>query len=284
MLTYPDLDPVLLSIGSLKIHWYGIMYLVGFVAAWWLARYRARTQPARGWKVAEIEDLIFYAALGVILGGRLGYILFYSFDETLADPIRILRIWEGGMAFHGGLLGVMLAMWLYARKTSRRFFAVTDFIAPLVPIGLLTGRIANFINAELWGGPTSLAVGMKVPCERSYELCQRVGVSDVGMSAPVHASQLYEAGLEGALLFLILWFYSAKQSAVMAVSALFLIFYGLFRFSVEFVRMPDAHIGYLFGGWFTMGMLLSLPMIIGGVLLLLVAYKKNMETPSATVS
>lgn len=283
MLTFPDLDPVAISLGPIAIHWYGIMYLVGFAAGWWLARYRARTRPLSGWSVAEIDDLLFYVALGVVVGGRVGYILFYSFDAILADPLRILRIWEGGMSFHGGLLGVMLAMWLYGRRSSRKFFQVADFVAPLVPIGLFTGRIANFINAELWGGPTTLVTGMKVPCERAADLCNAYGMAEPGISVPVHPSQLYEAGLEGILLFLVLWFYSSKPRPMMAVSGLFLLAYGLFRLSVEFVRLPDTHIGYLFGNWLTMGMLLTLPMIVFGILLIIIAYR-NKESSRATVS
>lgn len=283
MLTYPDLNPIALSIGPLDIRWYGIMYLVGFIGGWWLARYRARTQPAVGWRIEEIDDLLFYIAIGVVLGGRIGYILFYSMQDIFDDPLRILRIWEGGMSFHGGLLGVMLSMWLYAARTGRGFFKVADFAAPLVPIGLFAGRIANFINAELWGGPTSLPIGMLVPCEKALDLCHRSGLSEPGLSMPVHPSQLYEAGLEGALLFVILWLFSAKPRPYMAVSGLFLLGYGLFRFLVEFVRMPDAHIGYLFGGWLTMGMLLTLPMIFFGAVILFFAYR-NKESSRAAIS
>jgi phosphatidylglycerol:prolipoprotein diacylglycerol transferase len=190
------------------------------------------------------------------------------------------------MSFHGGLLGVMLAMWLYGRKHGRSFFNVADFIAPIVPLGLFAGRIANFINAELWGAPTELAVGMQVRCGLSANaqaLCERVGTSADGlMSVPVHASQLYEAALEGVVLFLILWFYSAKPRPAMSVSGLFLLGYGIFRFAIEFVRMPDAHIGYLAGGWLTLGMVLTLPMMAGGILLLVLA--ANRRNRHATVS
>ena len=279
MLTYPEPDPVLFSIGSLKIHWYGFMYLVSLAGGWLLARWRVRNNPAFGWKAAELDDLLFYVALGVVLGGRVGYILFYDLQQLADDPLRILRIWEGGMSFHGGLLGVILAMWLYARKHSRSIFAVADFVAPFVPLGLFAGRVANFINAELWGAPTDLAVGMQVRCGLSSNaraLCERVGTSADGvMSVPVHASQLYEAALEGVVLFLILWFYSAKPRPAMSVSGLFLLGYGIFRFAIEFVRMPDAHIGYLAGGWLTLGMVLTLPMIAGGALLLVLAANRR---------
>ena len=259
MLNYPDFDPVAFRFGPLKVHWYGIMYLVGFAAAWWLGKVRAK-RPDSGWNPAEIGDLIFYAALGVVLGGRLGYTFFYGFDNFLANPLSIFRIWEGGMSFHGGLLGVLVAMWLYGRKTGRGFFQVTDFIAPLVPVGLGAGRIGNFINGELWGKPTDLPWGMVFP-----------GAGDL----PRHPSMLYEALLEGLVLFVILWWFSVKPRPVRAVSGLFLLCYGLFRFAVEFVRLPDAHIGYIAFGWLTQGQLLSLPMILLGALLLFLAYRSH---------
>lgn len=249
MLTYPEIDPVALSLGPLKVHWYGLMYVVGFAGAWFLGRSRANRM---GWNKSQIDDLIFYAAMGVILGGRIGYVLFYSFSSFLQNPIILFKVWQGGMSFHGGLLGVLLAMYLFGRKVQARFFEVTDFIAPLVPIGLLAGRIGNFINGELWGKPTDAPWGMLVPQHSPV---------------PVHASQLYEAALEGLALFLILWCYSHKPRAVGRVSALFLIGYGSFRFLVEFVRLPDAHLGYLAFGWLTMGQLLTLPMLLlGGIL------------------
>ncbi|MDD3608789.1 MAG: prolipoprotein diacylglyceryl transferase [Halothiobacillaceae bacterium] len=256
MLVYPDIDPVVLSLGPLKVHWYGLMYLVGFVGGWWLGRLRA-ARPGSGWTAAEIDDLIFYAALGVVLGGRIGYVLFYHLPSFLADPLMLLRVWEGGMSFHGGLLGVLIATALFARKTGRAFFTVTDFIAPLVPVGLFAGRIGNFINGELWGAPTSLPWGMVFPHVDAL---------------PRHPSMLYEAALEGVVLFLLLWWFSARPRPRMAVSGLFLLAYGSFRFLVENVRMPDAHIGYLWADWLTMGMLLSLPMIAFGVLLLGLAW------------
>jgi len=275
MLTYPDIDPVVVAIGPLKVHWYGLMYLVGFLGGWWLGRMRAR-KPGSGWQAEEVDDILFYVALGVVLGGRIGYILFYGMDEVLADPLRILRIWEGGMSFHGGLLGVLLAMVWFARRRQKGFFQVADFVAPLVPIGLFAGRIGNFINAELWGGPTDLAVGMQVACASAPDLCARVGVGADGLhSIPVHPSQLYEAALEGVLLFIVLWAFSARPRPTMSVSGLFLLCYGVFRLAVEFVRLPDAHIGYLAFGWVTMGQVLTLPMILGGVLLLGLAYRKR---------
>ena len=197
------------------------------------------------------------------LGGRLGYILFYALTNYLADPLNVFKIWQGGMSFHGGLLGVLIAMWLFGKKTNRTFFQVTDFIAPMVPIGLGAGRIGNFINGELWGRASDVPWAI---------------VTKAGMPAR-HPSQLYEAFLEGLMLFLILWFYSKPSKGIpkptMAVSAMFLIFYGLFRFIVEFVRTPDAHIGYLAFDWLTMGMVLSAPMVILGIVLLWLAYNKE---------
>ena len=180
------------------------------------------------------------------------------------------------MSFHGGLLGVLLAMWLFARRQGRTFFEATDFVAPLFPIGLATGRLGNFINAELWGGPTSLPWGMRVPCAEAGGLCHRLGLPPgTEYSIPVHPNQLYEFLLEGVLLFLILWFFSAKGPPRMAVSGLFLLCYGLFRFAIELVRLPDAHIGYLAFGWVTMGQILSTPMILFGILLLFLAYRRK---------
>lgn len=264
MLTYPDIDPAALRIGEFAVHWYGLMYLIGFVGAWWLGGVRAR-RPDSGWQTEEIGDLVFYAALGVILGGRIGYALFYNFSLFLGDPLMLLRIWEGGMSFHGGLLGVLLAMWLYGRKTGRSFFQVTDFVAPLVPIGLGAGRIGNFINGELWGRVSDAPWAMRLPCARFPEYC---GGGVEGFSAPHHPSMLYEAFLEGVVLFVILWVYSRKPRPTMAISGLFLLCYGVFRFAVEFVRMPDAHLGYLALDWVTMGQVLSAPMILFGLVLL----------------
>ncbi|MBA1444574.1 MAG: prolipoprotein diacylglyceryl transferase [Chromatiales bacterium] len=275
MLTYPEIDPVLLALGPLKIHWYGVMYLIGFWGGWWLGRVRAK-KPGSGWTVTQVDDLVFYIVVGVVLGGRLGYTLFYGFPRFIEDPVTLLKVWEGGMSFHGGLIGVLIAMWLFGRKYGRTFYEATDFIAPLIPIGLGAGRLGNFINGELWGGVTRLHWGMQVPCVEAGDLCSRVGVAVDGIhSLPVHPNQLYEVLLEGVVLFLVLWLFSARGRPRMAVSGLFLLCYGAFRFGVEFVRMPDVHLGYLAFDWVTMGQLLSLPMILFGILLLVLAYTKE---------
>ncbi|WP_260292207.1 prolipoprotein diacylglyceryl transferase [Sedimenticola hydrogenitrophicus] len=279
MLTYPNIDPVLFSLGPVSVHWYGAMYLVGFVAGWWLGRRRA-ARPDSGWRVEQVDDLLFYIALGVVLGGRLGYTLFYGFDNLLQDPVSLLRIWEGGMSFHGGLLGVLVAMWLFGRRHGKDFFQATDFIAPLIPLGLGAGRIGNFINGELWGAPGSMPWAMQVPCERFMALCVDKLQLPPGtaMTPPLHPNQLYEALLEGVVLFAILWLFSARPRPAMAVSGLFLACYGLFRFAIEFVRMPDAHIGYLAFDWVTMGQILSLPMLLAGGLLIWFAYHNRTRT------
>lgn len=256
-----DIDPVAFSIFGWKVHWYGLMYLIGFLAAWKLGRMRA-AQPNSGWTGQQMDDLLFYAGLGVILGGRLGYILFYNFSAFLSDPLMLLRIWQGGMSFHGGLIGVMVACWFFARKFNKSYFAVVDFTAPLVPIGLGAGRIGNFINMELWGKPTEVPWAMIFP-PAGPELR--------------HPTPLYEAILEGLVLFIILWIFSSKSRPVMAVSGVFAIFYSLFRFTVEFWRLPDAHLGYLAWDWLTMGQLLSLPLFLVGVTLLWLAYGRSPE-------
>ncbi|MCG2580554.1 MAG: prolipoprotein diacylglyceryl transferase [Marinobacter sp.] len=262
MLQHPQFDPVAISLGPLKIHWYGLTYLVGFIAGWWLGRIRAR-KPWSPLNEDQVGDLLFYIALGVILGGRFGYVVFYNFDAFIADPLWLLRVWEGGMSFHGGLLGVMFAMWWYGRKVGSGFWKMADFVAPLVPIGLGAGRIGNFINGELWGKPTDVPWGMVFP--QAPDALAR------------HPSQLYQFALEGVVFFIILWWFSSKPRPRMAVSGLFLICYGVFRFLVEFVRQPDAQIGYLAFDWLTMGQVLSFPMIVAGAGLMLIAYRRGVE-------
>jgi phosphatidylglycerol---prolipoprotein diacylglyceryl transferase len=256
MFVYPHPDPVALSLGPLQVRWYGLMYLVGFLAAWWLARRRA-ARPGSTWTPVEVDDLIFYCALGVILGGRIGWMLFYGTEQVFANPLSVLRIWEGGMSFHGGLVGVLLALALFASRRGKRAADVLDFTAPLPAIGFGAGRLGNFINGELWGKATDVPWAVVVD------------------GVPLHASQLYEAFLEGLVLFVILWWYTARPRPRLAPSGLFLLCYGVFRFAIEFVRVPDANRGYLFLDWVTMGQLLSLPMIVAGLWLLAVAYRRN---------
>lgn len=260
MLQYPQFDPVALSLGPIQVHWYGLTYLVGFAAGWWLGRVRSH-KPWSPLNEQQVGDLLFYMALGVILGGRFGYVLFYNFDVFLADPLWLLRVWEGGMSFHGGLLGVMLAFWWYGRKTGAGFWRIADFVAPLVPVGLGAGRIGNFINGELWGKPTDVPWAMVFP--------------QAPDSLARHPSQLYQFALEGVALFAILWWFSARPRPRMAVSGLFLIGYGVFRFLVEFVREPDPQLGYLAFDWLTMGQVLSTPMIAAGVILMIIAYRRK---------
>ncbi|MBM3117181.1 prolipoprotein diacylglyceryl transferase [Jeongeupia naejangsanensis] len=288
MLIHPQLNPVAFSIGSFGVHWYGLMYLFGFMLFLLLGRMRIRQGNPAGWKAEEMDDLLFYGVLGVILGGRLGYVLFYKPGFYLSHPLDILKVWEGGMSFHGGFLGVLFAMIWFARKTNRRFFEVADFVAPLVPIGLAFGRLGNFINGELWGrvtAPTNFWA-MGFPSARAEDL--RVAadnpqwqdwLSQYGM-LPRHASQLYEMVLEGIVLFALLWWYSAKPRHRGQVSALFLLGYGGFRFIAEFAREPDDFLGLL-AGQLSMGQWLSLPMIIAGGVLFWLASNRPAETPQA---
>ena len=255
-MTYPQIDPVALSLGPLSIHWYGLMYLLAFVFVWLLGRFRTSRSD---WQNSQFDDLLFYGAIGVIIGGRLGYALFYDLPASLANPLSLLKIWQGGMSFHGGLLGVLVAFWYFGQKTGKHFFEVSDFIAPMVPIGLMLGRIGNFINGELWGRVSDVPWAMVFP-----------GAGPL----PRHPSQLYQAALEGLLLFIILWFYSAKPRPRAAVSGLFLTGYGVFRFIVEFVRVPDPQYGYLAFNWLTMGQILCLPMILGGIVMMVWAYRR----------
>ncbi len=258
---FPNIDPNIISIGKFAIRWYSLMYVIGFATAWWLLTRRAgRTDQAQSfisWKRTDIEDLIFFAALGVIIGGRVGYVFFYGFDRFIDNPIYLFKIYEGGMSFHGGLIGVILGMAYFAKSRGRHWMDVTDFLAPAGPLGLFFGRIGNFINGELWGKPTDLPWGFIVNGEQR------------------HPSQLYEAILEGLVLFIILWFFSKKTRPRMATSGLFLLGYGTFRFLVEFVRLPDADKGYILFDWVTMGQILSAPMMVAGLLMIAYAYRAN---------
>ena len=263
MIQYPHLNPIALKIGPLRIHWYGIMYLLGFAAGWALARSRA-SKPGSTWRANDVDDVIFFAMLGVILGGRIGYVLFYGLGFWAKYPLYPFKIWDGGMSFHGGLLGVIAALSLFAWRRRRNVADVLDFTAPLPGLGLLFGRIGNFINGELWGKPTTVPWGFMVN-----------GVVR-------HASQLYEAFFEGLVLFTILWWFTSRPRPRLAPSGLFLILYGLARFGIEFVRVPDDQIGYLAGGWLTEGQVLSIPMLVFGVVLLAYAYRSR--TPSGNLS
>jgi len=278
-MNYPELDPVAFgldaftlfgqTIGPISVHWYGITYLCAFVSAWALGYYRS-TRPWSPLKKGQIEDLIFYGAMGVVLGGRIGYIIFYNFGDFLDNPLILLKVWEGGMAFHGGLIGVMVAMLLYAKKTGVKFVDIMDFVAPLVPLGLGFGRLGNVINGELWGRETSVSWGMIYP--KDVDALIR------------HPSNMYQAFLEGVVLFAVMLWFSRKQRPRAAVGAMFLVGYGAIRFGVEFVREPDAHISYMFG-WMTRGQFLSLPMMIGGLLAIYLAYKiAEPETSGASSS
>lgn len=251
MLVHPQIDPVAIAIGPLAIRWYGLMYLVGFLAAWWLGRRRI-TSGLAPVNAKQFDDLLFYLILGVIAGGRFGYVLFYKPAYYAAHPLEAFAIWQGGMSFHGGFLGVLAAAAVFARIHRVDWLRLMDFVAPLVPIGLATGRLGNFINGELWGRVTDLPWGMVFR-----------GAGDM----PRHPSQLYQAALEGLLLFAILWWFSAKRRPRAAVSGVFLIGYGAFRFLAEFAREPDDYLGLLAMG-LSMGQWLSLPMILAGIALL----------------
>jgi phosphatidylglycerol---prolipoprotein diacylglyceryl transferase len=259
MLIHPQFDPVAVAIGPVAIHWYGLMYLAAFAQFWWLGKRRIEKGLAPGWQPAALDDLIFYGVLGVILGGRLGQVLFYEPAYYLAHPLEILAVWKGGMSFHGGMLGVFVAMIFIARKYERRWLEVTDFIAPLVPLGLAAGRLGNFINGELWGRVADPALPWAMVFPHVDTL-------------PRHPSQLYQMAGEGLALFVLLWLYAAKPRPTGAVSGAFLIGYGTFRFLAEYFRTPDAGI---FGLSYTvsMGQWLSLPMIAAGVALMLRAGK-----------
>lgn len=272
MAAFIDIDPVALRLGPLAVHWYGIMYLLGFGAAWWLGQRRI-AQGRLPVSAQAFSDLAFYAMLGVVLGGRIGYMLFYSGGEFLRNPLSLVRVWEGGMSFHGGLLGVLLAAWLWSRRQRVHFFDTMDFVAPLVPIGLGLGRLGNFIGGELWGRHTDLPWGMVFPASLGHLGLDAEGLRSLYLAGGLagearHPSQLYQFALEGVVLFTVLWLYSRRPRPRYAVAGLFALLYGVFRFLVEFVREPDAQLGFVALDWMTMGQLLSLPLIVVGVLLL----------------
>ena len=282
---YVDIDPIAFSIGPVHVHWYGIMYLLGFGAAWWLGerRRRAGRLPAT---TEQFSDLLFYGMLGVVIGGRLGYMLFYDTTDLIHSPLTIVKIWDGGMSFHGGLIGVLIAVWWWSHRRGVRFFDTIDFVAPLVPIGLGLGRLGNFIGGELWGRRTDLPWGMIFP--RSLDALGKTPAELHAMylagqlnGEARHPSQLYEFLLEGVVLFTVLWLFSAKPRHRYAVSGLFALLYGCFRFAVEFVREPDVQLGYLAFGWVTMGQVLSLPLIVIGIVLLVLSRRAPVAAPAA---
>ncbi|MEE4277147.1 MAG: prolipoprotein diacylglyceryl transferase [Halieaceae bacterium] len=257
MLTYPSIDPVALSLGPIKVHWYGLTYLAGLAFAWWLGGRRSE-RPDSPLRREQVDDLIFYGALGVVLGGRIGYVLFYGGERLADDPAWLLRVWEGGMSFHGGFLGVIIAAWLYARRQGIAFVALLDFLAVLTPLGLALGRLGNFIGQELWGRPTDVPWAMVFPRD-PLQLAR-------------HPSQLYQFALEGMLLFAIVLWFSRRPRPMGAVAGVFAGGYATLRFFAEFFREPDAHLGFQALGWVTRGQLLCIPMFLVSAWLLWRAY------------
>ncbi|KRG41096.1 prolipoprotein diacylglyceryl transferase [Stenotrophomonas pictorum JCM 9942] len=294
MIYLHDIDPVAFSLGPIKVHWYGIMYLLGFAAAWWLGRVRIRAGRLPGVDMNGFSDLLFYSMLGVVLGGRIGYMLFYASAEWLANPMILLRVWEGGMSFHGGLLGVLIAGWWWTRKHRLHFFDTIDFVAPLVPLGLGFGRLGNFIGGELFGKFTHAGWGVIFPHAPLKDVPAGLPSMQQLMSAAQiqqdyaagllnqyarHPSQLYEALLEGLVMFVVLWLYSRTPRPRYAVSGLFALLYGSFRFLVEFVRMPDNGV-YVAFDWLTRGQILSLPLIGLGLVLLALSRRAPVLQPA----
>jgi phosphatidylglycerol:prolipoprotein diacylglycerol transferase len=270
MLVHPNIDPVAFSIGPVSVHWYGIMYLLAFATAWWLAL-RLAKRPGAVLNTKQVEDLIVYGALGVVLGGRIGYVFFYNFGTWIQDPLWLFRVWEGGMSFHGGLLGVILSTYIYCRRIGVAFYDMLDFVAVITPLGLGFGRIGNFIGQELWGRQTDVPWGMVFP--KDIDKLVR------------HPSQLYQAFLEGLVLFCIVYWFARKSRPRLAVGGLFILCYGIFRFVVEFVREPDEHLkSSLLFEWMTRGQLLSLPMILGGIAILCWAYTRGFGEGLASTS
>lgn len=267
MLVHPQFDPIALHLGPLAIRWYGLMYVLGFIAFITLGKWRVRHGLGNGLEVRDVDDMLIYGVFGVILGGRLGYVLFYKPDFYLAHPAEIVKIWTGGMSFHGGLIGVLVGVAIFCALRHRRWITTMDFVAPLAPLGLAAGRLGNFINGELPGRPTTLPWGMWFP------------QSDPGERIARHPSQLYEFGMEGLALFAILWWYARKPRPAGAVSGAFLAGYGAFRFLVEFTRQPDDFLGLLALGM-SMGQWLSLPMIAIGLAMMAWSYRKNGSPPA----
>jgi len=283
---FHNINPIAFSIGPLAVHWYGIMYLLGFLGAWYIGN-RRRQQGRLPVSYEQFSDLTFYGMLGVIIGGRIGYMLFYISPSWIwTDPLALFRVWEGGMSFHGGLLGVLVAGWLWSRRRKIFFFDTMDFLAPLVPIGLGLGRLGNFIGGELWGRRTDVPWGVIFPRSLEDISTSRDELYKMYLTGQLnhearHPSQLYEFTLEGIVLFTVLWIYSRKPRPRYAVSGLFALLYGLFRFSVEFVREPDAQLGFIAFDWLTMGQLLSIPLIVIGTVLLWLSRRSPIVLPPA---
>ncbi|MFT6958336.1 MAG: phosphatidylglycerol:prolipoprotein diacylglycerol transferase [Halieaceae bacterium] len=259
MLPYPEIDPVALALGPIKVHWYGLTYLTGLAFAWWLAVRQTR-RPNSVLQRAQVDDLIFYSALGIVIGGRLGYAFLYGGDRLAEDPSWLLRVWQGGMSFHGGFLGVVVAMFIYARRQRIDLGGLLDFIAPLAPVGLALGRLGNFIGQELWGRPSNVPWAMIFPKD-PLQLAR-------------HPSQLYQFALEGVVLFAVLLWFTSRPRPTWAAAGLFAVGYGCLRFSAEFFREPDAHLGFQALGWMTRGQILSLPMIVIGAAVMILAYRR----------
>jgi phosphatidylglycerol:prolipoprotein diacylglycerol transferase len=274
-----NIDPVAISIGPLDVHWYGVMYLLAFLSFWVIGSRRAVTQSWRIWSKQDVSDILFYGMLGVILGGRIGYMLFYGFDMLIQSPLSLFKVWDGGMSFHGGLLGVMVAMALFGKRTGRTFWQVADFVAPMVPLGLAFGRLGNFIGGELWGRLSDAPWAMIFAKSTGFRPGDDLALNEAWRSGALdhlarHPSQLYQAGI-------LMWF-SRKPRPSASVSGLFLIGYGVFRFIAEFFREPDEHLGFLAMQWLTMGMLLSLPMIAAGCVIMFFAYNSNSQKTKAS--
>lgn len=278
-LPFPQIDPIAFSIGPLSLHWYGLMYLFGLIGAFLLASYRIKNKQTIITK-KQLENLLFWGFIGLFIGGRLGYILFYNFDAFINRPFILFEVWNGGMSFHGGLIGALIVMFIFAHHYRYPFFLVSDFIAPLVPIGLMFGRLGNFINGELWGRVTTSSLGMLFPTSQledaAYVNAHPTYLAlyeQTGGILPRFPSQLAELFFEGIVLFIILNLFIKKPRPIASVSGLFLFFYGVFRFMIEYIRQPDEQLG-LFFNFISMGQILSLPMILVGAFIFVYAYKK----------
>jgi phosphatidylglycerol:prolipoprotein diacylglycerol transferase len=259
MFVHPQFDPIAFHVGPLAVRWYGLMYLLAFTLVLVLGRWRISHKLTK-LTARDLDDLLFFCMLGTIVGGRLGYVLFYKLSHYLEYPLDLFKVWEGGMSFHGGLIGVILAMLIFAKKRGYTFWQISDFGAPLVPTGLAAGRMGNFINGELWGRPTDVPWAMIFPQAPDHQ--------------PRHPSQLYEVGTEGILLFILVWWFARKPRPDGAISGVFLIGYGLARFAVEFTREPDDFLGLLALN-LSMGQWLSIPMILFGISIVVWAYRRN---------